>query len=260
MRSAPRSFAALLLALATVFAAPVTASASEGSVPPEVTAYVTGGGLRDRLDAVYGKNAAGDGIDFDDTTTPGPISRVFRWTDARLSGDTEGNATRMANEWAVPVSVGEQPVGVAIVWINLDTELPELAEFDADADAATALAAVPDAARLVRDLGSHAWFALADDTLAPLVAGSSGVTAPVPVADYLPVAPTPAPEPGASDAGFGIAITAAVVLFLVILAALFLLPRVRAWRTPTEATSSPQAADEAAAASEFARPEPDPEV
>ncbi|MFT4284183.1 MAG: hypothetical protein QM598_05050, partial [Protaetiibacter sp.] len=119
---------------------------------------------------------------------------------------------------------------------------------------------VPDAARLVRDLGSRAWFALADGTLTPLVAGASGLTAPVPVADYLPVAPTPEPVPATSDAGFGIAITAAVLLFLVILAALFLLPRARAWRTPTDATSSPQAADEAAAASEFARAEPDAEV
>lgn len=233
MRSAPRSFPVLLLALVAVFAAPAAASASEGSVPPEVTAYVTGGGMLDRLDAVYGENADGDGIDFDDTTTPGPISRVFRWTDARLAGDTEGNPTRMANEWAVPVTVAETPVGVAIVWINLDTELPELAEFDADAEAATALAAVPDGARLVRDLGSRAWFALADDTLTPLVAGTSGVTAPVPVGDYEVVAPTPEPEPAVSDAGFGIAITAAVVLFLLILAVLFLLPRLRRSRDAT---------------------------
>ena len=92
MRSAPRSSAypfALLLAAALV-AAPAAASASAGSVPPEITAYVTGGGLVERLDDVYGDNGAGEGIDFDDTTTPGPISRVFRWTDARLAGDTDG--------------------------------------------------------------------------------------------------------------------------------------------------------------------------
>jgi hypothetical protein len=236
MRSAPRS-SALPLALvltALLVAAPSAASASAGSVPPEVTAYVTGGGLVERLDDIYGENAAGDGIAFDDTTTPGPISRVFLWTEERLAGDTAGKPTRMANEWAVPVTVAEEPVGVAIVWINLDTEDPELAEFLPGAAAATALAAVPDAAQLVRDEGSAAWFALADDTLTALVAGTSGVADPVPVDDYAVVAPTPEPEPDTSDAGVGLAITAAVVLFLVILAALFLLPRVRTKKPPAE--------------------------
>ncbi len=227
MRSAPRSFAALPIALAAVLAAPLAASASEGSVPPEVTAYVTGGGLVERLDAVYGLDADGEGIEFDDTTAPGPISRVYRWTDDRLAGDTEATATRMANEWAVPVTVAEEPVGVAIIWINLDTERPELAEFEPDPAAAVALAEVPAAARLVRDLGSSAWLALADDTLTPLVAGTSGLTAPVPLADYEVVAPQPEPEPEVTDAGLGIAVAAAVALFLVILVALYVLPRVR---------------------------------
>lgn len=232
MRSAPRSSAyplALLLAVALV-AAPAAASAapqSAGSVPPEITAYVTGGGLLERLDDVYGDNGAGEGVDFDETTTPGPISRVFLWTDARLAGDTDGKPTRMANEWAVPVTIAEEPVGVAIVWINLDTEQPELSEFQADPAAAAALAAVPDAAQLVRDTGSSAWFALADDTATPLVSGSSGVTEPTPVDELMLTAPTTAPEAAPSDAGFGVALTAAIVLFLVILAALFLLPRVR---------------------------------
>ncbi len=227
MRSAPRSSAALVLALAAVLAAPLPASASEGSVPAEVTAYVTGGGLVERLDAVYGLDAQGEGVDFDDTTAPGPISRVFRWTDERLAGDVGGPPTRMANEWAVPVSVAEEPVGVAIVWINLDTDRAELAEFEADPAAAVALADVPDAARLVRDLGSRAWFALADGMLTPLAPGASGLTDPVPVEEYAVVAPAEEPEPASGDAGFGVAITAAAVLFAVILVALFLLPRMR---------------------------------
>ncbi|MFT4028817.1 MAG: hypothetical protein QM675_02985 [Protaetiibacter sp.] len=238
MRSAPRSSvlpfalapaALLALALASV---PVSASASEGSVPPEVTAYVTGDALVERLDDIYGVNAAGEGIDFDDTTTPGPISRVFLWTDARLAGDTSGEPTRMANEWAVPMTVAGAPVGVAIIWINPDTEDVELAEFQPGAEAATALAAVPGNARLVEDAGSAAWFALADGTLTPLVAGTSGVTEPVPVDDYRVVAPTESPSQEVSDAGLGLAIAAVVVLFLVILLALFLLPRLR--RAPTQ--------------------------
>jgi hypothetical protein len=220
MRSAPRSSAALtpalLLAVAFALAPAATASASVGSVPPEVRAYVTGGGLVERLDAVYGENAAGEGIAFDDTTAPGPISRVFRWTDERLAGDTAGKPARMANEWAVPVSIDEQPVGVAIVWINLETEQPELAEFAADADAAAALAEVPDAAQLVRDVGSSAWFALADGTATPLAAGTSGVTGPTPVDELELVPPTPEPAPSTEDPGFGIAIAVAALLFAVV--------------------------------------------
>ncbi len=223
MRSAPRSsgvrLPALLLAAAAaclpLLGAPA-ASASVGSVPPEVRAYVTGGGMFDRLDEVYGENADGEGIPFGDTSEAGPISRVFRWTDARLAGDVEGKPVRMANEWAVPITVDAEPVGVAIVWINLDTERPELAELVPDAAAATALAAVPDDAQLVRDVGSGAWFALVGELATPLAAGQSGVTAPTPV-DELELAP-PAPEPAreTADAGFGVAIAVTSVLLVVI--------------------------------------------
>jgi hypothetical protein len=234
MRSAPRSSSALLprllpaLVLAAGFAiAPaLSAAASVGSVPPEVRAYVTGGGLVERLDDIYGENASGEGIDFDETTAPGPISRVFLWTDERLAGDVEGKPARMANEWAVPVSVAEQPVGVAVVWINLDTEQPELAEFTSDADAASALAEVPDDAQLVRDAATGAWFALAEDVATPLVAGSSGVTEPTPVDELELVLPTPEPEGEIADPGFGLAIAVAAVLFAAIVT-LLVVQRVR---------------------------------
>ncbi|RQP10479.1 MAG: hypothetical protein EAS51_08750 [Microbacteriaceae bacterium] len=258
MRSAPRSFAVLPLALVAVLAAPAAASASEGSVPPEVTAYVTGGGLVERLDAVYGLNADGEGIDFDDATTPGPVSRVYHWTDDRLAGDVEANATRMVNEWVVPVTVAEEPVGVAIVWINLDTERPELAEFQADPAAAVALAEVPEAARLVRDRATGAWLALEDGVLTPLVAGASGLAGPVPLEDYEVVAPQPEPEPEVTDAGLGIAIAASVALFLVIVLALYVLPRVRRGGAPDEAGAEgpeqPEAADAAAEEAEADEP------
>lgn len=215
----------MALALASVvIAVPAAAVASEGSVPPEVRAYVTGGGLVERLEEVYGENADGEGIAFDETTTPGPISRVFHFTDERLAGDTEGKPTQMVNEWAVPVSLGEEPVGVAIIWINTETELPELAEFDEDADAAVALATVPDAAQLVRDAQEAAWFALADEVLTPLVSGTSGITEPTPIDEA--VLPTRAPDvPDAGDdpnAGIGIAVVAAVLLLGVVIAALLL--------------------------------------
>jgi hypothetical protein len=235
MRSAPRSSRALLPAvlLAAAFGvAPAllathSASASVGSVPPEVRAYVTGGGLVERLDDIYGEDADGAGIDFDDTTTPGTISRVFLRTDARLAGDLEGKPARMANEWAVPVVIAEHPVGVAIVWINLDTEQPELAEFTADPDAASALAEVPDAAQLVRDPATGAWFALEDEVATPLVAGSSGVREPTPVDELRLVAATPEPAASTADPGFGLAIAVAALLFAAI-ATLLVVQRVRA--------------------------------
>jgi len=224
MRPAARAFVPLALAAFLVVGVPAAASASEGSVPPDVRAYVTGGALAERLDDIYGENAAGEGIDFDETTTPGTISRVFHFTDERLAGDTAGKPTRMVNEWAVPVAVADEPVGVAIIWVNLETEAPELAEFEPDADAAVALAAVPDDAQLVRNAENAAWFALAGDTLTPLVTGASGVTEPTPVDDV--VLPSPAPDaPDAGDdpnAGIGVAIAAAVVLLGVVVAALLL--------------------------------------
>ncbi len=232
MRSAARAFAALALA-AVVVAVPAAASASEGSVPADVRAYVTGGGMLERLDDIYGVNAAGDGIPFDDTTEPGPISRVFLFTDERIAGDLDGPPTRMANEWAVPVSLGGEPLGVAIIWINPETDAAELAEFEPGADAAVALADVPDAARLVHDLGSAAWFALADDTLTPLVTGSSGVTEPIPVDEVALQAPV-ADEPDAvDDSGgrIGLIVAVVVILVAVVVAALLLPGRRR--RKPT---------------------------
>lgn len=223
MRPAARALVTLALASAVV-AAPAAASASDGSVPPDVRAYVTGGGLLERLDDIYGENAAGEGIAFDETTTPGAISRVYLFTDERLAGDTAGKPTRMVNQWAVPVSVGEEPVGVALIWVNTETESPELAEFDPDADAAVALAAVPDDAQLVHNPENAAWFALAGDTLTPLVSGSSGVAEPTPIDQA--VLPSPAPDaPDAGDdasAGIGVAIAAALILLGVVVAALLL--------------------------------------
>lgn len=247
MRSAPRTLAALLAAALTL-SAPAAASASEGSVPPEVRAYVTGGGLLDRLDDVYGDNGAGSGIAFDETTTPGAISRVFHFTDERIAGDLDGKATRMVNEWAVPVVVAEKPVGVAILWINTDTELPELAEFQIDADAALALAAVPEAARLVRDLGSDAWFALADEILTPLVPGTSGVTEPTVLDEVALVAAPSAPDAVAGDAteGLGVAIAVALVLLAVVTAALLLPGR----RTPVTEDTEPRPSESDPAADE----------
>ena len=184
------------------------ATASDGSVPAEVTVYVTDGSLVERLNDLYGLDASGDrGIDFDETTKPGPISRVWTWTDERLAGEPTEHPVQLTNNWAVPIVIAEEPVGLATIWINPETDTPELAWFDPEPEWATALAAVPDAAQLVRDDGSAAWFALQDGVLTPLVVGTSGIETPAPVADVAlvppaseqPVAPT---EP---NTGLGLA-------------------------------------------------------
>ena len=65
------------VALGLVLVPAGAASASLGSVPAEVTAYVTSGAMVARLNDVYGPNASGTaGMKFDETTKAGPISRV----------------------------------------------------------------------------------------------------------------------------------------------------------------------------------------
>ena len=197
-------------------------------MPPEVTVYVTDGSLVERLNDVYGLDASGDkGIDFDETTKPGPISRVWTWTDERLAGEPTEHPVQLTNNWVVPIVVAEQPVGLATIWINPETDTPELAWFDAEPEWATALAAVPDAAQLVRDDGSAAWFALQDGLLTPLVAGASGLETPAPVAEVALVPPaTEQPiAPSEPNTGLGLAIGVLVLLVVVIGVALFVSSR-----------------------------------
>jgi hypothetical protein len=208
------------------------ASASLGSVPEQVAAYVADGGMLARLSDVYGKNAAGAGIDFDATTKAGPISRVYEWTAARLSSPTTDHPVQLTNNWVVPITIADKPIGLATLWINPQTVAPELADFSATPALATAMAAVPVSSALVRDTSSHAWLALADGTVTPLVAGTSGVSKPTPVGSVkLSEATAPATAPAGSNAGLGLAIGAVGIVVVVIVVAL-LLPRRRPRRAP----------------------------
>lgn len=196
-------------------------------MPPEVTAYVTDGSLVVRLDELYGLDASGDGIDFDETTKPGPISRVWVWTAEVYSGEPIEHPVELTNNWVVPITIGDEPAGIATVWINPELEAPELAEFDADPEAAVALAAVPEAAQLVRDDVSDSWFALQDGILTPLVPGRSGLETPTPldeVALVMPEGPEPA-DTGESQPGLVLAIGVLVLLVLVIGVSLFVSSR-----------------------------------
>lgn len=243
LRSALVAPVAVLLALA-----PATLARAEGSVPSEVRAYVTDGSLVQQLNDVYGPDANGDGIDFDDTTTTGTIERVHAWSDALRAGEETDHPVDLLNEWIVPISIAEAPVGVATVWINPDTVAAELASFVADADLATALSAVPDGASLVHDGESAAWLALADDgILTPLVPGSTGLSTPVPI-DDVAILPAASPGPsGSGDPGTGVGLAIAVVLLLLaVIVVALIVPSVRRKKpAPGDAAAEEAAVDEA---------------
>lgn len=220
------AFAALLVSVPVA----VAAGPAEGSVPSEVAAYVADGSLVAQLDDVYGVNAEGDGIDFDDTTKPGAIERVHVWSEELRAGEETDHPVDLLNEWVVPITIADAPVGLATIWINPATARPELASFDADADLATALSAVADGSALVRDAESAAWLALAaDGTLTPLVPGSTGLSTPVPIDDValLPAADGAAPAGGDPGTGVGFAIAVVLLLLAVIVVAL-IVPGLRA--------------------------------
>lgn len=171
-----RAFAALTgsLALAVgglVLAGPAMA-ADQPKVPQEVADYFANG-LIPRLNDLYG---AGDGvnkgIDFDATTTVGPISRVLAWTPAFLAGKPTSNPTQLTNTWVAPVSVRSAIIGLATVWINPATDLPELATLEPPALAAR-LGSAPAKTLLIHDADRGTWFAIDGEVLTPLVVSGS---------------------------------------------------------------------------------------
>lgn len=224
-----RSVLAVTFGALLVVAAASPASA-EGSVPSEVTAYVADGSLVAQLNDVYGVNAQGDGIDFDEMTKTGVIERVHVWSAELRAGEETDHPVDLVNEWVVPVTIADAPVGLATIWINPATVRPELALFEADPDLATALSAVADGSSLVHDVESAAWLALAaDGTLTPLVPGTTGLSTPVPIDDVALLPPVGAPGASGGDPGTGVGFAIAVVLLLlVVIVGALLLPGFRA--------------------------------
>ncbi|MGV3712131.1 hypothetical protein [Pseudolysinimonas sp.] len=224
---------AALLALVLAPAGLAHAETAEGSVPSEVRTYVVDGSLTRQLEDVYGLDAAGNGVDFDpETTTTGTIERVHVWSEALRAGDETDHPVDITNQWIVPVLIAEQPVGVATIWINPATVLPELASFDADADLATALSGVADGSSLVHDVESLAWLALAEDgTLTPLVPGRTGLSTPVPIDDIALLPAETAPPQGGGDPGTGVGLAIAVLLLLLaVIVVALVVPTVRGTR------------------------------
>jgi hypothetical protein len=229
------------MALCTAALGALPARAVADPVPEQVSAYFSTG-LVPRLIDLYGPDA-GSVTD----TKAGRISRVREWTAPFLAGTHTKIPTQVTNSWVAPVLVKDQPLGLAIVWINPATNLPELADFTAGSRIVSALAALPADATLLRDEEHSAWFALADNVLTPLVTGSSGVRTPTPVQDYqtsLTRAAAPAPAAPVNQGLLIAGITLGVVV--VLLAVFVLLPDRRRDRlepeTPAqEAVTVPEA-------------------
>jgi len=231
-----------LLAAALAPAGVALAATAEGSVPSEVRAFAADGSLVAQLADVYGPGPSGEGIDFDDTTKPGTIERVHAWSEALRNGEDTERYVELLNEWVVPISIGDEPVGLATIWINPASVAPELASFVRDADLAVALSEVPDGASLVHDPQSSAWLALAEDgTLTPLVPGTTGLSTPVPIEDVA-ILPADSGTPAASgdpNTGVGLAIAVLAVLFAIIVVAL-VVPSIRRRRPPAEEATAEQ--------------------
>lgn len=219
----------LALALVSGPAATTARAAEQPKVPQQVAEYFAEG-LIPRLIDLYGSgDGVASGIDFDATTTVGAISRVLSWTPDFLAGETTDMPTVLTNDWVAPVSVRGAVLGLATVWINPATDLPELAAFDPP-ELARALAAAPPASLLVHDADRAAWFAIDGEVLTPLVPGTSGASAPTTPDAYQQTIAPPAPNKTAGPPGVAIA---ALVLGVAILGlAVFVLLPVRRRTTP----------------------------
>lgn len=233
----------VVVALAAGALTVTPASASEGSVPAEVTAYANApDGLVSRLDDLFGGSG---GIEFDDTTKVGQINRVHTFTEDFIAGlDTE-TPVELANEWTAPVTIADEPVGLATIWINPASVEPELADFVVDVDFTTLLSDVPAEAYLVRDSERAAWFTLDDGNLTALVSGTSGITGPTPVGVYQDLminrsSQAPAEPSGPDAAAFAPALLIALAVLVVV--AFLLVPQVVARRRDRVTREAEQAA------------------
>ena len=264
----------LAVCIALGVGAPVAAStppspmpASLGSVPSEISRYASDpDGLLARLDDLFGVTTSGQGIEFGDTTTVGPLNRAWVFTEAWLGGGAGDDPVELANLWTAPILIAEKPVGLATIWVNPATEAPDLADFERSASSAAALVDVPAESHLVRDEPRAAWFTLAEGQLTPLVPGDSGVDAPTSLAAYqrFVTSDEPVPATGPNLDGMlaaGLVAGAAVLAVLVVL----LLPMLRrragdadpdaVLGTPTAAIPIPVVAESPAVAP-VAAPEP----
>ena len=216
--------AATLVAMVTIVPT-AGATASVGSIPPDIVEFAESDeGLLTELEEYFGVDARGDGLDFSEGLELGEIDRIFLWSDAFRAGEATDTPVQYVNRWKVPVLIGEEPVGVAMIGIDPATVEPEMIDFIHSAGTALALDDVDAEATLVLEPETAAWFSLSDGVIVPLVRGTSGVEAETTLSEYQTmltgreleiVEPDPQPDRGSVQSV--VLISAAVLLLLLAL-------------------------------------------
>jgi hypothetical protein len=219
------TIAALLIVFFGLVVGSKSAVADGADVPEQVSAYFATG-LVPRLADLYLAGAKeGETAPYDATAKVGTIRRLSAWTADFSAGKSTETPTELTNQWVAPVSDKSGTVlGLATVWINPGSDLPELADFDPGARLVTALGKAPATMGLVHDSDRSAWFATDGKKLVPLVAGTSGLVAESTIADYQKVLRAnpvkPAGEPAAANPGLvfaGVTLGGVVLLLAVII-------------------------------------------
>ena len=176
--------AATLVAMVTIVPA-AAATASVGSIPPDIVEFAESDeGLLTELEEYFGVDARGDGLDFSEGLELGEIDRIFLWSDAFRAGEATDTPVQYVNRWKIPILIGEEPVGVAMIGIDPATVEPEMIDFIHSAGTALALDEVDADATLVLEPETAAWFSLNDGVITPLVRGTSGVEADTKLSEY----------------------------------------------------------------------------
>jgi hypothetical protein len=230
-RRAASAVVAALLALGFgLTGAATSAAASDGSIPVQVSQFLSEG-LTARLSDLYGPGTGGTGIAFNSTTAYGSTSRVFEFAPGyvskarRFSTADPAILARRVDEWVTVVSVDKTPIGVATVSYSTAGGAV-LTTFTPDLTLAAALPKLAATAQLVHDGAHHAWGSLAGDTITPIEAGSTGLTAATSLASYprAPTTTTAAKQPAGVDPGVA-AGAISLILVVVIIALVLLWPR-----------------------------------
>jgi len=261
--------AATLVAMVMIVPA-AAATASVGSIPPDIVEFAESDeGLLTELEEYFGVDARGDGLDFSEGLELGEIDRIFLWSDAFRAGEATDTPVQYVNRWKIPILIGEEPVGVAMIGIDPATVEPEMIDFIHSAGTALALDEVDADATLVLEPETAAWFSLNDGVITPLVRGTSGVEADTTLSEYQTlltgreleiVEPDPQPDRGSVQSV--VLISAAVLLLLLALLIPTIMGQVRERRerraadvdAPSEAELAADADAEVAAAKDTDAP------
>jgi len=266
--------AAAATLVAMMMLSPAAAVASTGSIPPDVAAFASADdGLLLELEEYFGLDERGSGLDFSDGIELGAIDRVFLWSQDYHSGVATETPVQYVNRWKVPVLIGEEPVGVALIGFDPATVEPEMIDFIRNPGTALALDDVDNDATLIHEPETDAWFSLIGDVITPLVRGSSEVEGETTLAEYQSIVSTrlvevvdeePQPDQGSVQSVVLIVTTIGVVVLVLLLPAVLGKLRARRERSAenSEATGGVEADHESVPPAEeaVATPSIDDEV